>query len=121
MIRAIWDDIVDRMRGIGWVLDPSEADSLMDRHYRITQPGNVRDDEKSTTSCIRVVRNFRIRLQFRDKKDAFIDLEMAEAVEAIIRAMFGAGHRLLYESSAVESRDGGYIVDVEYSALDGVS
>lgn len=118
MIVTIWNAVVSLMARLGWKLDPTEADSLVDRHYTITLTGNVRNDKSSSFSRVRVLREIRIRLQFRERKDTFFDKIIAEEVEKVSTTL---RETLLYESDTVITRAGGKIAEVVFSATDEMS
>ena len=107
MIGNLWDTIVSTLTALGLVLDNTETDSLADRHYVIKLPGDQRDDKITTFARSYVNRDIRIRLQYRDRKDARFPL---------LRKTGG----FLFEASAIEERQGGIIAEVRLSARDSM-
>ncbi len=119
MIGPLWDTIVQKMAGLGFLLDSSEADSLVDRHFVVRLPGASRDTVASTTGKARVERDIRLRLQFRERRDASLHRIVAEEVERVVVAMRGTP--LLFESYSVGERPGGLIVEMVFSARDSMN
>lgn len=119
MIASLWESLVSTMRSAGWVLDQSEADSLADHHYTIKLPAVTRDSSASTTGRARVIRSVRVRLQFRDRKDAYLGKAIAEEIEKVVVALRGTP--FLFESADNEERTGGTIAEVVFSARDSMN
>lgn len=118
MIADLWDSIVQRMKTIGWMIDKNEADSLMDWRFSIRLPQVRRDDLARTFSRISVERDVRVRLQFRDRKDAAFEKSIAQEVEKVAVALRPI---LLFEASTTQERGGGMVAEVQFSALDSLS
>lgn len=119
MIGSVWSAVVEDLKTLGWMLDPSESDSLMDRHYTIQLPEAERDTTASVVGRARVIRDVRVRLQFRDRKDAYIQKTMAEEIEKVVVALRQAP--FWFERSAIETRPGGYIAEIEFSVRDSMN
>ena len=119
MIGALWTAVTDDLKSLGWVLDPSESDSLMDRHYTIQLPSAERDTTGSVVGKARVIRDVRIRLQFRDRKDCFLQKVIAEDIERVVVAMRQVP--FWFERSTIQERPGGYIAEIEFSARDSMN
>ena len=119
MIGNLWDTIVSTLTALGLVLDNTETDSLADRHYVIKLPGDQRDDKITTFARSYVNRDIRIRLQYRDRKDARFPLLVAQDIEMMTVALRKTGG-FLFEASAIEERQGGIIAEVRLSARDSM-
>lgn len=118
MISTLWASIVSLMTGLGWKLDASETDSLMERHYTIQLPGNERWQNGSTWAKTRVKRDIRIRLQFRERKDTHFEKLVAEEVEKVATTLRDV---LLYERDSSITREGGKIAEIAFSTDDEMS
>jgi len=117
MIATLWESIAGIMADLGYRIDPTEADALADMHYTIALPATIRNpgDRATTFSRMRVTRDIRIRLQFRDRKDAFFARDIAKEIERVAVAIRDV---VLFESSALDKRAGGTIAEVQFSAID---
>ena len=118
MIAQLWDQVLAAMTGLGYRLDPSEADSLRDRHFTVSLPSVQREDKASTFARLRVLRDVRIRLQFIEKKDTYFHRDITQEVERVVVALRPA---LLFESSTLIDRAGGKIAEISFSTFDTLS
>lgn len=118
MIGGLWQSIVGSMAGIGYRLDPSETDSLHDRHYTIYLPSVDRDVDSSTFARTHVIRDVRVRLQFVERKDTFFQRDIHAEVERVSTELRSV---LLFESSTLIERSGGMVAEIVFSARDSLS
>lgn len=118
MIASLWDQIVAAMDTIGYRIDPSETDAIMDRHYTIQLPVVQRDDDASTFTRLRVTRGIRVRIQCREKKNTFFHRDIAQEIEHVAMAVHAV---ILFETAVLENRAGGVIADISFSAIDCMS
>lgn len=119
MISALWIGIAGAMGKLGYSLVDSEGDSLVDRRYVIRLPRVERDDQTSAFAKARVVRTIELRLQFKDSRDVNFQSLIAQDIERVVVAMRGLN--LLFETAGTEQRPGGWIADVQFTAVDSMN
>jgi hypothetical protein len=120
MIATIWDAIVEAMQGLGYRIDTTEQDALLEKRYTVELPQVTRDSAASTMAKMRVVRDIRIRVQFPKRKDTYFQRDIAIEIERVVNALRLVP--LLFEASSLEDRAGGVIADIAFaSILDSMS
>lgn len=118
MIAEHWNNIVNALKGAGYILAKDET-SLQDQRYTLVLPQMLSSPQQSTFARQFVEREVRVRLQFKAANSASQHLVMAQAVEKVIASIRPL--RLTFKSCTGIERPGGYVQELVFTVPDTIA